>query len=99
MARTLEKAIADKSARIGVIGLGYVGLPLIRAFVAAGFRTLGFDVDQTKVDRLLAGESYIEHISVRVDRRVRSAEAVRADGRHEAAGRGRRPADLRAHAA
>ena len=62
MAKTLEQAIADKSAKIGVIGLGYVGLPLIRAFVAAGFRTLGFDVDETKVDRLLAGESYIEHI-------------------------------------
>jgi len=58
----LEKAIADKTAIIGIAGLGYVGLPLIRAFVAAGFRTMGFDVDQTKVDRLLAGESYIEHI-------------------------------------
>ena len=63
MGKTLEQAIADKSAKIGIIGLGYVGLPLVRAFVAAGFRTLGFDVDQTKVDRLLAGESYIEHIS------------------------------------
>lgn len=59
---SLEKAIADKTATIGITGLGYVGLPLIRAFVAAGFRTIGFDVDQTKVDRLLAGESYIEHI-------------------------------------
>lgn len=59
----LKKAFADKSARIGVIGLGYVGLPLIRAFIAAGYRTIGFDVDQTKVDRLLKGESYIGHIS------------------------------------
>lgn len=59
----LKRAIADKSARIGVIGLGYVGLPLIRAFIAAGYRTIGFDVDQTKVDRLLKGESYIGHIS------------------------------------
>jgi UDP-N-acetyl-D-glucosamine dehydrogenase len=63
MGKSLEKAIADKSAKIGIIGLGYVGLPLVRAFVAGGFRTLGFDVDQTKVDKLLAGESYIEHIS------------------------------------
>ncbi|HYW79329.1 MAG TPA: nucleotide sugar dehydrogenase, partial [Thermoguttaceae bacterium] len=62
MTTSLEKAIADKTAIIGIAGLGYVGLPLIRAFVAAGFRTMGFDVDQTKVDRLLAGESYIEHI-------------------------------------
>lgn len=58
----LEATIRDKTARIGVIGLGYVGLPLIRAFVAAGYQTLGFDVDQTKVDRLLKGESYIAHI-------------------------------------
>jgi len=58
----LEKAIAEKTAKIGVIGLGYVGLPLVRAFINAGFRTLGFDVDQAKVDRLLTGQSYIEHI-------------------------------------
>jgi UDP-N-acetyl-D-glucosamine dehydrogenase len=58
----LEQAIRQKSALVGVVGLGYVGLPLIRAFVGAGFRTIGFDVDQGKVDRLLAGQSYIEHI-------------------------------------
>ena len=60
---SLEKLLDDKTARVGVIGLGYVGLPLIRAFVAAGFRTMGFDVDEHKVQRLLAGQSYIEHIS------------------------------------
>ncbi len=59
---SLETAIREKTARVGVVGLGYVGLPLIRAFVAAGYRTLGFDVDQRKVDRLKAGESYIKHI-------------------------------------
>ncbi len=59
---SLRQAIATKKARVGVIGLGYVGLPLIRAFVEAGFRTLGFDVDRSKVDRLLAGGSYIAHI-------------------------------------
>jgi UDP-N-acetyl-D-glucosamine dehydrogenase len=63
MAKSLQAAIADRSAVVGVIGLGYVGLPLIRAFVAAGFRTMGFDVDQTKVDKLAAGQSYIKHIS------------------------------------
>ena len=61
-AAALERAIRRKTAKIGVIGLGYVGLPLIRAFVRAGYPTMGFDVDQAKVDRLLAGESYIEHI-------------------------------------
>jgi UDP-N-acetyl-D-glucosamine dehydrogenase len=59
----LATAIRERTARVGVIGLGYVGLPLIRAFVSAGYRTLGFDVDQAKVDRLLAGESYIGHIA------------------------------------
>ena len=62
MTTSLEQAIRDRSAKVGVIGLGYVGLPLIRAFVAAGFQTMGFDVDQTKVDRLVAGKSYIKHI-------------------------------------
>jgi UDP-N-acetyl-D-glucosamine dehydrogenase len=61
-ADSLERAIANKTAKVGVIGLGYVGLPLIRAFVAAGFRTMGFDLDHRKVERLLAGKSYIEHI-------------------------------------
>jgi UDP-N-acetyl-D-glucosamine dehydrogenase len=59
---SLKSAISSRSATVGVVGLGYVGLPLVRAFIAAGFRTLGFDVDQTKVARLLAGQSYIAHI-------------------------------------
>ena len=58
----LAELIQTKQARIGVIGLGYVGLPLIRAFTASGFRCLGFDVDQAKVDKLKAGHSYIKHI-------------------------------------
>ncbi|REJ70460.1 MAG: nucleotide sugar dehydrogenase [Planctomycetota bacterium] len=62
MSKKLAQAIDDKSAVVGVIGLGYVGLPLIQAFVAAGFRTMGFDVDQRKIDQLLAGQSYIGHI-------------------------------------
>lgn len=53
----------QKSCTIGVIGLGYVGLPLIDAFTNAGYRCLGFDVDQTKVDSLKRGESYIKHIN------------------------------------
>lgn len=58
----LLDAIGDRSARIGVIGLGYVGLPLLDAFITAGFRTIGFDVDDSKVDALANGESYIKHI-------------------------------------
>ena len=58
----LAEAIRNKTAQVGVIGLGYVGLPLIRTFVGAGLRALGFDVDQSKVESLQAGKSYIEHI-------------------------------------
>ncbi|MCA9029834.1 MAG: nucleotide sugar dehydrogenase [Planctomycetaceae bacterium] len=63
MSGSLLERIQNQSALIGVVGLGYVGLPLIDAFVNAGFRCLGFDVDQTKVDHLLQGRSYIKHIS------------------------------------
>lgn len=51
-----------KDATVGVIGLGYVGLPLILEIDASGFRTLGFDVDEIKVARLNTGKSYIHHI-------------------------------------
>ena len=63
MSTDLSTSIADKSAVIGIIGLGYVGLPLIDAFTRAGFRCQGFDVDQSKIDSLKAGKSYIKHIS------------------------------------
>ncbi len=56
------ESIRRKDAILGVVGLGYVGLPLVRAFASAGFRTLGFDVDPAKIARLQAGESYIGHI-------------------------------------
>ncbi len=63
--QSLRTAIATKEASVGVVGLGYVGLPLTRVFVDAGFRTLGFDVDPVKIERLQAGESYIQHIAGR----------------------------------
>ena len=66
MQSQLEQNIADKSALIGIIGLGYVGLPLINAFTSSGFRCMGFDVDRNKVDMLLAGKSYIKHIDSQI---------------------------------
>ncbi len=51
------------SAHIGIIGMGYVGLPLAIAAVRGGFRTTGFDVDPAKIKALNAGESYLKHIS------------------------------------
>ncbi len=62
LAHGLREAIHHKTAKVGVIGLGYVGLPLIKAFVNAGYSTLGFDVDERKIERLARGESYIGHI-------------------------------------
>lgn len=65
MSNPLEKLharITSKSAVVGIIGLGYVGLPLVKTFVEAGFRCLGFDCDATKVERLKRGESYIAHL-------------------------------------
>jgi len=61
MAPLLDK-IAARSARIGVIGQGYVGLPLALVFCEAGFPVVGFDVDPAKVSALMRGESYIKHI-------------------------------------
>ncbi len=58
----LRTAIQQKTARVGIVGLGYVGLPLIQAYIRGGFRTLGFDVDASKVQKLRAGQSYIKHI-------------------------------------
>lgn len=60
---SLLKKIHDREFTVGVIGLGYVGLPLIDAFVSAGFRCVGYDVDQKKVDSLAARRSYIKHVS------------------------------------
>jgi UDP-N-acetyl-D-glucosamine dehydrogenase len=62
MPNQLEQLIKNKTAKVGIIGLGYVGLPLIRAFIKAGFKTIGFDVDSKKVKSLKAGKSYIAHI-------------------------------------
>jgi UDP-N-acetyl-D-glucosamine dehydrogenase len=62
--RLLEK-IQSRTAVVGVIGLGYVGLPLALVFEEAGFPVIGFDVDPKKPESLHRGESYIKHIGAR----------------------------------
>jgi UDP-N-acetyl-D-glucosamine dehydrogenase len=62
-ATKLLKKIENKTAVVGVIGLGYVGLPLVKTFLQKGFRVAGFDIDPKKVDMLNRGKSYIRHIS------------------------------------
>ncbi|HPE70501.1 MAG TPA: NAD(P)-binding domain-containing protein, partial [Thermotogota bacterium] len=55
----LEKKIQEKRARIGVIGLGYVGLPLAVEKAKAGFEVLGFEIDGAKIQKVNAGKNYI----------------------------------------
>ncbi len=65
MSDTLSALLArvqNRTATVGIIGLGYVGLPLARAFATAGFRVLGFDIDTAKVAKLNAGKSFIKQI-------------------------------------
>lgn len=61
--RELIERVERREYLVGVIGLGYVGLPLGLVFAEAGFEVLGFDVDASKVDALTAGRTYIEHVS------------------------------------
>src|SRR5689334_9815981 len=59
----LVARLNERTARIGIIGLGYVGLPLMLRFADLGYKVLGFDIDERKVKRLNKGESYIERIT------------------------------------
>jgi UDP-N-acetyl-D-glucosamine dehydrogenase len=62
LSEALIKKIKDHKAIVGVMGLGYVGLPLVREFCDSGFTVWGFDVDPQKVKMLNAGKTYIEHL-------------------------------------
>lgn len=59
----LKLKLQNKSALIGVVGLGYVGLPLLLRYVEAGYRVLGLDIDQEKIAKLQTGKTYIRHIN------------------------------------
>src|ERR1700721_1595683 len=60
---TLFEKIDNRTARIGIIGLGYVGLPLAVEFAKAGFVVTGFDIDERKVESITNGHSYIADVS------------------------------------
>src|SRR5260370_16015667 len=62
LAEDLQARIEARTARVAVLGLGYVGLPLAETFAWAGYPVLGFDVDPNKVAKLQEGQSYIGHI-------------------------------------
>ncbi|KHD90005.1 MAG: UDP-N-acetyl-D-glucosamine dehydrogenase [Bdellovibrio sp. ArHS] len=60
--KNLVSKIKSKNSVIGIVGLGYVGLPLALRFSEEGFPVVGFDIDEAKIKKIRAGESYIEHI-------------------------------------
>ncbi|WP_432798738.1 nucleotide sugar dehydrogenase [Poriferisphaera sp. WC338] len=62
MKNQLLQNIEDKTFSVGILGLGYVGLPLAKAFFEAGFTVMGFDVDAKKVELLNKGENYLKHL-------------------------------------
>ena len=70
----LLEMIKKRTARIGIIGLGYVGLPLAIHFGKKGFNVIGFDLDSRKIDKILHGESYIKHIPATTIREMTDAK-------------------------
>ena len=58
----LEKKISERKAVVGILGLGYVGLPLAREFASAGIKVVGFDIDEPKIKKLNSGKSILKHI-------------------------------------
>jgi UDP-N-acetyl-D-glucosamine dehydrogenase len=62
VAQQFQAKLESQQTLVGIIGLGYVGLPLAQAFIAGGYKVLGFDIDPVKIDKLTKGESYIGHI-------------------------------------
>ncbi len=59
---TLEQKVKEKSAKVGIVGLGYVGLPLAVEFASKGFYVLGIDTDRNKIEKINSGENYIDDI-------------------------------------
>ena len=78
VAQELRRRIDTRTARVGVVGLGYVGLPLAVEFARAGFETIGIDLDPRKVDAINAGESYIPDVPTARRPRARRRGKLRA---------------------
>jgi len=68
--------VENRSLTAGILGLGYVGLPLAQLFTSRGFKVLGFDIDQAKIEKLMSGESYIGHIPASVIQNMRKDDRL-----------------------
>ena len=75
---SLENKLKQRSAAVAIVGLGYVGLPLAVAFAEAGFKVLGFDIQEKRVDKVNQGTSYIADVSPKRLSGVLSAGFLRA---------------------
>lgn len=80
----LERKIRNKKARIGVVGLGYVGLPLAVEYAAKGFETLGIEVDEKKVNAVNSGKNYIDDVDNKVFARVTKSGMLKAAANYDA---------------
>ena len=74
----LRDRIAQKTAVIGIVGLGYVGLPLARAVHEAGYAVIGYDVDTAKIDSLQRGENYMQHLGHELTQTLAKSDRFRA---------------------
>lgn len=78
MPDSLHNRITSGRALVGIVGLGYVGLPLAHAMHAAGYRVLGFDIDPTKIDALAQGNNYLKHLGDAMTRTLAESERFEA---------------------
>ncbi|MGH8009302.1 MAG: nucleotide sugar dehydrogenase, partial [Candidatus Binatia bacterium] len=84
LARELKRKIQDRSARLGVIGLGYVGLPLLVEMAREGFRVTGIDIDKRKIESINAGTSYVLDVPSEIlgslvrEERLRATQSLEA---------------------
>ena len=62
MKQQLISKLNDKTAVIGIVGLGYVGIPLALRYAEAGYKVLGLDIDLEKIKNISSGKTYIKHI-------------------------------------
>ena len=74
--QTFEEKMRLKSCTVGIVGLGYVGLPLALAFCDRGIKVLGFDIDTKKIEMIAASKSYIKHIPDDVIAKINSVDLL-----------------------